>query len=61
MNLKQCMEKSGVTQYRMAKESGVSQSIICKVINGKAIYIRQKTRDKIKSYFPDWDERTLFE
>jgi len=59
MDLKQCLEKSGVTLYRVAKDTGISYSIIHGIANGKHRMTRQANVDKIKAYFPEWDPGTL--
>ena len=47
--IRQKIKKSGKTRYQIAKESGVSESQLCKVMQGKTIYC--ETADKLLDYF----------
>ena len=43
------IKKSGKTRYQIAKESGVSESQLCKVMQGKTAYC--ETADMLLRYF----------
>jgi plasmid maintenance system antidote protein VapI len=47
--LKKEIEKSGKTRYRIAKESGVSESQLCKLFGGQSLYC--ETADLLCKYF----------
>ena len=47
--IRQKIKKSGKTRYQIAKESGVSESQLCKVMQGKTIYC--ETADMLLRYF----------
>jgi len=47
--LKKQIEKSGKTRYRIARESGVSESQLCKLFNGQSLYC--ETADILLKYF----------
>jgi len=47
--IRQKIKKSGKTRYQIAKESGVSESQLCKVMQGKTIYC--ETADMLLKYF----------
>lgn len=52
MNLKECMEKDGITQMALADRLGIAQGMISKYLNGKAVP-RPLYVHKLKSYFPE--------
>ena len=43
------IKKSGKTRYQIAKESGVSESQLCKIMQGKTVYC--ETADILLKYF----------
>ena len=47
--IRQKIKKSGKTRYQIAKESGVSESQLCKVMQGKTVYC--ETADVLLKYF----------
>ena len=47
--IKKEIEKSGNSRYRIAKESGVSESQLCKLFNGQSLYC--ETADLLCKYF----------
>ncbi len=47
--IRQKIKKSGKTRYQIAKESGVSESQLCKVMQGKTVYC--ETADILLKYF----------
>ena len=47
--IKEQIEKSGKTRYRIAQESGVSESQLCKIMYGKSV--RCETADMLLEYF----------
>ena len=47
--LKKYIRKSGKTRYRIAQESGVSESQLCKIFQG--LGLRCDTADKLMEYF----------
>ena len=47
--LKREIEKNGKTRYRIAKESGVSESQLCKLFGGQSLYC--ETADLLCKYF----------
>jgi len=47
--LKSKIGKSGKTRYRIAKESGVSESQLCKLFGGQSLYC--ETADLLCKYF----------
>lgn len=47
--IRQKIEKSSKTRYQIAKESGVSESQLCKIMQGKTVYC--ETADILLQYF----------
>ena len=47
--IRQKLQKSGKTRYQIAKESGVSESQLCKIMQGKTVYC--ETADVLLKYF----------
>jgi len=46
--IKKEIKKSGKTRYQIAKESGVSESQLCKIMQGKTVYC--ETADILLKY-----------
>ena len=47
--IRQEIIESGKTRYQIAKESGISESQLCKIIHGKTVYC--ETADSLLKYF----------
>ena len=47
--IKKEIEKSGKSRYQIAKESGVSESQLCKIMQGKTVYC--ETADILLKHF----------
>jgi transcriptional regulator with XRE-family HTH domain len=47
--IKKEIKKSGKSRYRIAKESGVSESQLCKLFGGQSLYC--ETADLLCQYF----------
>jgi hypothetical protein len=47
--IKKEIKKSGKSRYLIARESGVSESQLCKLFNGKSLYC--ETADLLCKYF----------
>lgn len=49
--LREAVKESGLSVYRIAKDSGVSQAVLQRFIAGDRENIRLDTADKLASYF----------
>lgn len=49
MNIKEILIKKKITMYRLAKATGLGQSTICEIVNGKRKHIKLETAMKISS------------
>jgi hypothetical protein len=45
------IQKSEKSRYQIAKETGISEAILCKVLHGKQTVIETRTADILLKYF----------